>query len=177
MREVMFSLQFLFVLHKLVVAFLVMFRRFNTTIRFSALSFSVHQAPNEKGAYLLLKEKLFPFKVDLYWQESVFVLIPPDDFLFAFVRQWKTPVEIVCSWFLWSFFRDMGLDSFRTHIVGHRIVQNRTVDGLLQLIERERNGETVDRHLLKSLLRMLSDLQVMNVVAKTWSLLWENLLM
>lgn len=55
---------------------------------------------------------------------------------------------------------DMGLDSFRNHIVGHRIVQNRTVDGLLQLIERERNGETVDRHLLKSLLRMLSDLQI-----------------
>ena len=56
--------------------------------------------------------------------------------------------------------RDMGLDSFRSHIVGHHIVQTRTVDGLLQLIERERNGETVDRHLLKSLLRMLSDLQV-----------------
>ncbi|WAR28751.1 CUL4A-like protein [Mya arenaria] len=55
---------------------------------------------------------------------------------------------------------DMGLDLFRTHIVGHRIVQNRTVEGLLQLIERERTGEAVDRGRLKSLLRMLSDLQV-----------------
>lgn len=54
----------------------------------------------------------------------------------------------------------MGLDLFRTHIVGHHIVQSRTVDGLLQLIDRERSGEAVDRGRLKSLLRMLSDLQV-----------------
>ena len=54
----------------------------------------------------------------------------------------------------------MGLDLFRSNIVGHKIVQSRTVDGLLQLIERERNGEAVDRGRLKSLLRMLSDLQV-----------------
>ncbi|KAL5004108.1 hypothetical protein ScPMuIL_017564 [Solemya velum] len=55
---------------------------------------------------------------------------------------------------------DMGLDLFRSHIVGHILVQARTVDGLLQFIERERNGEAVDRQLLKSLLRMLSDLQI-----------------
>lgn len=55
---------------------------------------------------------------------------------------------------------DMSLDLFRNHIVCHHIVQSRTVDGLLQLIERERNGEAVDRQLLKSLLRMLSDLQI-----------------
>lgn len=59
-----------------------------------------------------------------------------------------------------SFFRDMGLDLFRTHIISHQIVQAKTVNGLLQLIERERGGEAVDRQLLKSLLRMLSDLQV-----------------
>ena len=57
----------------------------------------------------------------------------------------------------------MGLDLFRNHIVGHHIVQSRTVDGLLQLIDRERNGEAVDRGRLKSLLRMLSDLQVTKV--------------
>ncbi|CAB1327449.1 unnamed protein product [Coregonus sp. 'balchen'] len=39
-------------------------------------------------------------------------------------------------------------------------VQKRTVDGILEQIERERNGETVDRSLLRSLLGMLSDLQV-----------------
>ena len=54
----------------------------------------------------------------------------------------------------------MGLDLFRVHIVSQSVVQGRTVDGLLALIERERGSETVDRQLLKSLLRMLSDLQV-----------------
>lgn len=55
---------------------------------------------------------------------------------------------------------DMGLEMFRMHIISHPLVQNRTVDGLLLLIECERNGETVDRTLLKNLLRMLSDLQI-----------------
>lgn len=56
--------------------------------------------------------------------------------------------------------RDMGLDLFRSHIAMNSTVQKRTVDGLLMLIEKERNGDTVDRTLLKSLLRMLSDLQI-----------------
>ncbi|XP_054266080.1 cullin-4A-like [Macrosteles quadrilineatus] len=55
---------------------------------------------------------------------------------------------------------DMGLDLFRQHIVLHTLVQTRTVEGLLMLIEKERQGDTVDRTLLKSLLRMLSDLQI-----------------
>ena len=54
----------------------------------------------------------------------------------------------------------MGLDLFRVHIISHPKVQSRTVSGLLQLIEKERAGEVVDRTLLKSLLRMLSDLQI-----------------
>lgn len=56
--------------------------------------------------------------------------------------------------------RDMGLDLFRHHIVMNSLVQTRIVDGLLMLIENERQGDTVDRTLLKSLLRMLSDLQI-----------------
>jgi cullin-4 len=63
----------------------------------------------------------------------------------------------------WYIFRDMGLDLFRSNIVGHHIVQNKTVEGLLQLISRERSGEAVDRQLMKSLLRMLSDLQVRSI--------------
>lgn len=55
---------------------------------------------------------------------------------------------------------DMGLDMFRIHIISNSLVQTRTVEGLLMLIERERNGEAVDRGLLKNLLRMLSDLQI-----------------
>lgn len=52
------------------------------------------------------------------------------------------------------------MELFRTHIVGDRAVQKRTVDGILEQIELERNGETIDRSLLRSLLGMLSDLQV-----------------
>ncbi|KAF4527830.1 hypothetical protein B566_EDAN016314 [Ephemera danica] len=55
---------------------------------------------------------------------------------------------------------DMGLDLFRNHIIMNQMVQTRTVEGLLMLIEKERQGDTVDRTLLKSLLRMLSDLQI-----------------
>lgn len=54
----------------------------------------------------------------------------------------------------------MGLDLFRQHIISDKVVETKTVDGLLKLIERERNGEAVNRQLLKSLLRMLSDLNV-----------------
>ncbi|XP_058053997.1 cullin-4A [Anopheles bellator] len=55
---------------------------------------------------------------------------------------------------------DMGLELFRDHIAQNGLVQTRTVDGILILIEKERHGEAVDRTLLKSLLRMLSDLQI-----------------
>lgn len=55
---------------------------------------------------------------------------------------------------------DVGLELFRTHIASNPNVQSRTVDGLLELIERERGGDAVDRSLLKSLIRMLSDLQM-----------------
>lgn len=54
----------------------------------------------------------------------------------------------------------MGLDLFRHHIAMNTLVQTRTVDGLLLLIERERGGDAVDISLLKTLLRMLSDLQI-----------------
>uniref|UniRef100_A0A3Q3X5U1 Cullin-4A n=1 Tax=Mola mola TaxID=94237 RepID=A0A3Q3X5U1_MOLML len=55
---------------------------------------------------------------------------------------------------------DTGLELFRTHIVSDGAVQKRTVDGILEQVELERNGETIDRSLLRSLLGMLSDLQV-----------------
>lgn len=54
----------------------------------------------------------------------------------------------------------MGLELFRIHILTPAKVEKRLIDGLLMLIERERKMETVDRGLLKNLLRMLSDLQV-----------------
>lgn len=55
---------------------------------------------------------------------------------------------------------DTGLELFRTHVMSDSGIQKRTVDGILEQMERERAGETVDRSLLRSLLSMLSDLQV-----------------
>ncbi|KAF4025847.1 hypothetical protein G4228_017759 [Cervus hanglu yarkandensis] len=55
---------------------------------------------------------------------------------------------------------DMGLELFRNHIISDKMVQTKTIDGILLLVERERSGEAVDRSLLRSLLGMLSDLQV-----------------
>lgn len=54
----------------------------------------------------------------------------------------------------------MGLELFRFYIISDAKVQSKTIDGILLLIERERNGEAIDRSLLRSLLSMLSDLQV-----------------
>ena len=53
---------------------------------------------------------------------------------------------------------DMGLQLFRTHLSKHPEVERKLVDGLLALIDAERNGEAVDRVLLKDLLRMMSNL-------------------
>lgn len=63
------------------------------------------------------------------------------------------------------FYRDMGLELFRKHIINDKLVQSKTIDGILLLIEQERNGEAVDRSLLRSLLSMLSDLQVSTVAS------------
>lgn len=77
-----------------------------------------------------------------------------------FVKSFKlTVIFIHINGCLLSF-RDMGLDLFRTHIALNSLVQKRTVEGLLMLIEKERNGDAVDRGLLKSLIRMLCDLQI-----------------
>lgn len=54
----------------------------------------------------------------------------------------------------------MGLELFRFYIISDLKVQSKTIDGILLLIERERSGEAIDRSLLRSLLSMLSDLQV-----------------
>ena len=55
---------------------------------------------------------------------------------------------------------DLSLDLFKAHIISNKTVQTRCVNGLLMMIERERNGELVDRSLIKNLLNMLYKLQV-----------------
>lgn len=53
---------------------------------------------------------------------------------------------------------DTGLQIFRTHLSRRPEVARKAVQGLLQLIESERNGDQVERMLLSSLLRMFHDL-------------------
>ncbi|XP_035581771.1 cullin-4B-like isoform X2 [Zalophus californianus] len=57
-------------------------------------------------------------------------------------------------------FRDMGLELFKSYIICDQNVHSRIIDGILLLIEKERNGEMVDRCLIQRLLTMLSDLQI-----------------
>jgi cullin-4 len=57
----------------------------------------------------------------------------------------------------------MGLQIFRSHLHARAEVTRKTVQGLLSLVESERNGDQVARSLLHSLLRMLHDLGMYGV--------------
>jgi cullin-4 len=58
---------------------------------------------------------------------------------------------------------DLSLDLFKNHIITNKTVQTRCISGILLQIERERNGELIDRSLIKNLLTMLYKLQVMGL--------------
>uniref|UniRef100_A0A2P2I2X4 Cullin-4 n=1 Tax=Hirondellea gigas TaxID=1518452 RepID=A0A2P2I2X4_9CRUS len=62
---------------------------------------------------------------------------------------------------------DMGLELFRDIIVSEAVVESRVIDGLLMMIQNERAGETIDRGLIKNLLRMLSSLHLYSSVFQT----------
>lgn len=55
---------------------------------------------------------------------------------------------------------ELGLDVFRRYVAKNATVQHRLVSGLLAMIELERDSEPVDRSVLRSLLRMMADLQI-----------------
>lgn len=93
-------------------------------------------------------------KLDDCWQSHCRQMIMVRSIFLFLDRTYVLQNQSVSS--IW----DLGLDQFRNHIIINVNVKDRTVDGLLKLIEKERNGESVDRGLLKSLLRMLSDLQI-----------------
>lgn len=57
-------------------------------------------------------------------------------------------------------FRELNQDLFRRHIMQNSVISNRCITGLLKLIDQERHGETIDRNLIKNLIRMLIDLHV-----------------
>ncbi|NXP22017.1 CUL4B protein, partial [Scytalopus superciliaris] len=106
------------------------------------------------------KPKLFIFnvlflkKIDKCWQDHCRQMIMIRSIFLFLDRTYVLQNSMLPS--IW----DMGLELFRTHIISDQKVQNKTIDGILLLIERERNGEAIDRSLLRSLLSMLSDLQI-----------------
>jgi cullin-4 len=55
---------------------------------------------------------------------------------------------------------EMGLTFFCEQLQRHPKVESKLISGLLGLIDRERRGESINRSLLKSLLRMLSALRL-----------------
>ncbi|XP_036760674.2 cullin-4A isoform X2 [Manis pentadactyla] len=101
-----------------------------------------------------LDSVLFLKKINTCWQDHCRQMIMIRSIFLFLDRTYVLQNSMLPS--VW----DMGLELFRNHIIGDRMVQSKTIDGILLLIERERNGEAVDRGLLRGLLSMLSDLQV-----------------
>lgn len=55
---------------------------------------------------------------------------------------------------------DLGIDKFRLYFTNNTIIQRRTVEEILNLIQQERNNLVIDRGLVKDLLSMMSTLSV-----------------
>nr|XP_044635602.1 cullin-4A isoform X2 [Equus asinus] len=101
-----------------------------------------------------LDSVLFLKKINTCWQDHCRQMIMIRSIFLFLDRTYVLQNSMLPS--IW----DMGLELFRNHIISDKMVQSKTIDGILLLIERERSGEAVDRSLLRSLLSMLSDLQV-----------------
>ncbi|XP_061233698.1 cullin-4A isoform X1 [Neopsephotus bourkii] len=101
-----------------------------------------------------LDSLLFLKKINKCWQDHCRQMIMIRSIFLFLDRTYVLQNSMLPS--IW----DMGLELFRNHVISDKQVQNKAIDGILLLIEQERNGEAVDRSLLRSLLSMLSDLQV-----------------
>ncbi|XP_051513802.1 cullin-4B isoform X1 [Myxocyprinus asiaticus] len=101
-----------------------------------------------------LDSVLFLKKIDKCWQDHCRQMIMIRSIFLFLDRTYVLQNSMLPS--IW----DMGLELFRFYIISDLKVQSKTIDGILLLIERERSGEAVDRSLLRSLLSMLSDLQI-----------------
>eukprot|EP01090_Pellita_catalonica_P012197 TRINITY_DN2593_c0_g1_i5.p1 TRINITY_DN2593_c0_g1~~TRINITY_DN2593_c0_g1_i5.p1 ORF type:complete len:729 (-),score=101.89 TRINITY_DN2593_c0_g1_i5:541-2727(-) len=55
---------------------------------------------------------------------------------------------------------EMGLDLFRTHIATDESIDRKTLYGVLSLVDKERNGETIDTILLKNVISMYISLRI-----------------
>lgn len=55
---------------------------------------------------------------------------------------------------------DLGMEKFRLYFVNNTIIQRRTVEEIMNLIQQERQNITIDRGLVKDLLSMMTTLSV-----------------
>lgn len=55
---------------------------------------------------------------------------------------------------------DLGLQLWRDNVIAESEVEKKLIVGLLSLVERERDGEMVERDLIKNLIRMLASIGV-----------------
>uniref|UniRef100_A0A8C0MLB0 Cullin family profile domain-containing protein n=1 Tax=Canis lupus familiaris TaxID=9615 RepID=A0A8C0MLB0_CANLF len=100
----------------------------------------------------------FPFvKMDKCWQDHARQMSMIRNIFLFLDRTYVFQISMLSS--IW----DMGLELFKSYIIRDQNVQSRTIDGILLLIEKERNGEMIDRCLIQRLLSMLSDLQIYQV--------------
>ncbi|XP_077746794.1 cullin-4B-like isoform X5 [Canis aureus] len=96
-------------------------------------------------------------KMDKCWQDHARQMSMIRNIFLFLDRTYVFQISMLSS--IW----DMGLELFKSYIIRDQNVQSRTVDGILLLIEKERNGEMIDRCLIQRLLSMLSDLQIYQV--------------
>ncbi|XP_075395964.1 cullin-4B-like [Tenrec ecaudatus] len=101
-----------------------------------------------------LDSELFLNKMDKCWQDHGRQMIMIRNIFLFLDRTYVFQISVMPS--IW----EIGLELFKTYIICDEKIQKRTVDGILLLIEKERNGEMVDRCLIQRLLSMLSDLQI-----------------
>ena len=91
--------------------------------------------------------------LDHAWQEHCKQMQLIRSIFLVLDRKWVIPNSRAVIW-------EMGLQQFRKYLCRYIEVQQKGVEGLLRLLEKDRMGEQVDRMRLKSLLRMLCDLRI-----------------
>jgi len=91
------------------------------------------------------------------WQTLQKQLMTIRNIFLCLDRKWAIPAGRAPIW-------ELGLGQFRAHLKGSAEVRGKVVEGLLTLIRREREGEGVDRQLLKSLAGMLTALEVFDLL-------------
>ncbi|KAJ1430596.1 Winged helix-like DNA-binding domain superfamily [Sesbania bispinosa] len=97
---------------------------------------------------------VFLFLVERCWQDLCDQMLMIRSIALYLDRTYVKQTTNVRS--LW----DMGLQLYRKHLSLSPEVENKTVTGLLRMIESERSGEAVDRTLLNHLLKMFTGLGI-----------------